>query len=80
MDGRRVKPGDLFTVTRRIHLQKMFGERFHVFGTLAKRRETYLDRVEAEQQVLPEAPLLHFLIHVGVRCREHTHINTTSLR
>src|SRR2546423_15661804 len=66
-----------FPVTRSVALQKMRGKKRDVLATLAERRQTNLDGVDAKQQILSEASRFHFSMDIGIRRRDDADIGTT---
>ena len=56
LQGRAVEPADAFAIALRVRCQKMRAQQRNVFAPFPQRRQMDLDGVQAEQQVLPEAP------------------------
>src|SRR5205085_1909885 len=66
-----------FLVTRSVASEKMRGKERNVLATLAERRQTNLDGVDAKQQILSEATRFHFSMDIGIRRRDDADIGTT---
>ncbi len=61
-------------------LEKVRGERRNVVAPIAQRRQHDLDRVEPEQQILPEAAGRHLGVDVGVGRRQDAHVDAARAR
>ena len=55
-------------------VRKHAAEPRNVFAPLAQRRQMNLDRVETEQQILPESSCRDFRVEVGVGRRDQPHV------
>ena len=59
--------------------QEMGRQQRNILAPVAQRRQADLDGVQAEQQILPEAPLRHRDAQVGIGGREDAHIHAPRL-
>src|SRR3989442_8361562 len=59
--------------------QKVIRQQRNVFAAVTQWRQTNLHRVEAEEQILPEASGAHFIIDTGVGGGNDTHIDAARL-
>src|SRR4051812_596732 len=75
-----VEAREVLAVSLRMLLEEVTREQRHVFAALAHGRKVDLDRVQTEQQVLPESPSRHFLVEVGIGGREDPDVHATRPR
>ena len=75
-----VEAAQIFPIPPRMLLEKMRGQRRDVVAPIAQRRQHDLDRVEPEQQVLPEASRGHLSVDVGVGRRQDAHVDAARSR
>src|SRR5258706_3535506 len=59
LQRRRLEPGEVLAIALRVLPQEVRGQRRNVLTALAQRRQLDLDRVQPEEQVLPEAARGH---------------------
>ena len=78
--GRVVEARQILPIPPRMLLEKVERERRNVVTPIAQRRQHDFNRVETEQQVLPEAAGGHFGIDVGVRRRKNAHVDAARAR
>jgi hypothetical protein len=64
---RRIEAGDGFSIPLRVRCQEARRESGNVFAPLAERWQMNLDRVETEEQILPESAGHDFRVEVSVR-------------
>ena len=57
---RRIEARETFAIALRVLPQKVSREQRNVLAAIAQRRQMHLDRVQAEEQVLPEPAGRHF--------------------
>ena len=80
LQSRRFERGDVLPIALRVLAQEVRGQRRDVLAPLAKRRQSNLDRVQAEEQVLPEPAGGHFFAEVRVGGRDDADIGLTGAR
>ena len=56
-------------------VQEVLGERQHVLGAIAQRRQHHLDDVEAIEEILAERALAHALRQIAVGRRQDAHVD-----
>ena len=69
-----IEAGDALSVALRVAVRKCLRERRDVLAPFAQRREPDFNRVESEQQVLPETARGHFGMKIGVRRGDQPHV------
>ena len=75
-----VEAGQRLLVAQGVRPQEVHGEEWNVLPAVAQGRQADLDRIDAEQQVLPEAALGDLLTQVAVRGAEGANADATRLR
>src|SRR6266508_1777889 len=80
LERRRIETADVLAVPTGMASQEMQRERRDVFGALTQRRQPDLDRIQAEEQVLSEAPGGDLGADVGVCGREHPYVHLAGAR
>src|SRR5688572_30848618 len=71
----RIEPRQRLAIPHRVAPKKVRGQHGDVLPSLAQRRQSNLDRVEAKEQVLPKASRLDLLLQIGVRRRNDTNVD-----
>ena len=80
LQRRRFEAADVLAVALRVLPQEVRRERGNVLAPLAQRRQLDLDRVQPEQQVLPEAAGRDLLAEVRVGRRDDAHVDLARAR
>src|SRR5579872_2946645 len=69
------KPGDVFAVARGHFFEEVVHQQGYVDFALAQRRQHDVDDVQAVEQIFAKRALLDHGFQVGVRCRDHPHVD-----
>src|SRR5688572_8093881 len=69
-----VEPGDALSVALGVNGEEVLGESRNILAPLAQWRQPDFDRVESEQQVLPETARGHFSMKIRVRRGDQPHV------
>src|SRR5687767_3318730 len=77
---RALEPRQSFTVTLRMLPEEVLGEQRRVFAAVAERRYPDLDRVQSEEEILPEAPRGHLFVQVRIGRRDDSNIDAACAR
>ena len=80
LHGRVVEAVEALAVALRVLRQEVTGQQRDVLAALAQRRHRDLDRVQPEEEVLPEAARRDLRVEVGVGGRDDAHVGAPRAR
>ncbi len=75
-----IEAGDGLAISLRVRGQEAGGQPWNVFAPIAQRRQMNLDRVETEEQILPEPPGRDFGVEIGVGRRDQPDVRLSRAR
>src|ERR1019366_10761813 len=74
LPGGLIEAGNRLLVALHMLLEEVLGQEVNVLPALAQGRQVYLDRVQPEQEVLPEPSRGYLRGQVGVRGGDQPHV------
>jgi hypothetical protein len=74
LQGRRIEAGHRFPIPLRVGAEKVLGDARDVVAPLTQRRQSNLDGIQTEQQILSESSGRNFGVEVGIGRRDETHV------
>src|SRR5713226_1066353 len=80
LQRRRLETRKTLAVSLCVATQEMGRQEIHIVFAFPERRKMNFDRIQAEEQVLPEAASGSLSVHIRVRCRQHADVDAARVR